>query len=42
MLYLAILYFLLHSLRKRKERGYKPYRRDQRIKVANHTNIDQN
>ncbi|EJB64536.1 hypothetical protein HPHPH43_1044 [Helicobacter pylori Hp H-43] len=27
---------------KKEGAGYKPYRRDQRIKVANHTNIDQN
>ncbi|EJB23804.1 hypothetical protein L934_02960 [Helicobacter pylori PZ5080] len=31
-----------YSLRKRKGEGYKPYKRGQKIKIANHINIDQN
>lgn len=28
-------------MRKRKGEGYKPYKRGQKIKIANHINIDQ-
>ncbi|EJC53393.1 hypothetical protein HPHPP26_0660 [Helicobacter pylori Hp P-26] len=34
--------FSIAFFEKKEREGYKPYRRDQRIKVANHTNIDQN
>ncbi|RVZ92952.1 hypothetical protein EDC13_08040, partial [Helicobacter pylori] len=35
-----LLFF--YSLRKRKGEGYKPYKRGQKIKIANHIDIDQN
>ncbi|EKE80768.1 hypothetical protein OUE_1221 [Helicobacter pylori R030b] len=34
--------FSIAFFEKKEGAGYKPYKRDQRIKVANHTNIDQN
>ncbi|PUD88554.1 hypothetical protein C2R61_01540 [Helicobacter pylori] len=38
----GFMVLLFYSLRKRKGEGYKPYKRGQKIKIANHINIDQN
>ncbi|TPH62727.1 hypothetical protein FIM62_04975 [Helicobacter pylori] len=42
LLFCCFIVLLFYSLRKRKGEGYKPYKRDQKIKIANHINIDQN
>ncbi|MUU42498.1 hypothetical protein F7208_04360 [Helicobacter pylori] len=34
--------FSIAFFEKKEREGYKPYRRDQKIKISNHTNIDQN
>ncbi|RKV42243.1 hypothetical protein DD764_05035 [Helicobacter pylori] len=42
LLFYCFIVLLFYSLRKRKGEGYKPYKRGQKIKIANHINIDQN
>ncbi|WQU09484.1 hypothetical protein KVC75_06700 [Helicobacter pylori] len=39
---LRVYCFVVLFFEKKEGADYKPYKRDQRIKVANHTNIDQN
>ncbi|PUD38671.1 hypothetical protein C2R81_07490, partial [Helicobacter pylori] len=34
--------FILLFFEKKERAGYKPYKRGQKIKIANHINIDQN
>ncbi|NHA51771.1 hypothetical protein [Helicobacter pylori] len=40
--FFGVYCFIVLLFKKKEREGYKPYKRGQKIKIANHINIDQN